>query len=61
MSSAPLAGVDRPDLVSVKVDISAMERVEGVGQHPALPIERLAVTVVPGEQKLKLSLKNKTL
>ena len=51
MSSAPLAGVDRPDLVSVKVDISAMERVEGVGQHPSLPIKRFAVAVVSEGQK----------
>ena len=48
MSPATLAGVDPPDLVSVKVNISAVERVEGVGQHPALPIKWFAITVVPG-------------
>ena len=52
MSPTTLAGIDPPDLVGVEVNIPAMERVEGVGQHPALPIKRFAVTVVPGgEQK----------
>lgn len=48
MSPTTLAGIDPPDLVSVEVNVPAMERVEGVGQHPALPIKRLAVAVVPG-------------
>ena len=48
MSPTTLAGIDPPDLVGVEVNIPAMEGVEGVGQHPALPIKRFAVTVVPG-------------
>ena len=62
MSPTTLAGVDPPDLVSVKVNVPAMERVEGVGQHSSLPIERFAITVVPeGEQTYKLSIKKETL
>ena len=47
MSPAPLAGVNRPYLLGIEVDIPAVERVEGVGQHASLPIKRLAVAVVP--------------
>ena len=47
MSPAPLAGVNRPYLLSVEVDIPAVERVEGVGQHASLPIKWFAVAVVP--------------
>ena len=47
MSPAPLAGVNRPYLLGVEVDIPAVERVEGVGQDASLPIKWFAVAVVP--------------
>lgn len=48
MSPSTLAGIDRPHLLGVEVNIPAMDGVESVRQHAALPIKRLAVTVVPG-------------
>ena len=59
MSPSTLAGIDRPHLLGVEVNIPAMDGVESVRQHAALPIKRLAVTVVPGgKQKFKAPIKN---
>ena len=45
-----LARPHHPLLLTVEVDVTAMEGIESVGQHPAGPVEGVHVAVIPGEE-----------